>query len=117
MTAPIQPASSARLRLTSGMGVLENWSRDADDLAKTAVYEVLFSITEGTVFKDHVVVDDVDRPTEFFVLTHRNLAVKIQLHSLDACSVVYIGSACGAPGLDRVSPDATSSGKDSAAGA
>lgn len=116
MTTPIQPASSARLRLTSGFEVLETWSRDADDLTKTAVYEVLFSVTERSVFKDYVVVDDADRPTEFFVLTRRNLAVKIQLHSLDTCAVVYIGPASDAPGLDRVSPHTTSPGKDAAAG-
>jgi hypothetical protein len=116
MTSPIQPASSVRLRLTSGLEVLEDWSRDADDLAKTAVYEVLFSVAEGSVFKNHMVVDDVDRPTEFFVLTRRHLAVKIQLHSLDTCAVVYIGPACAAPGLDQVSPGATSAGKDAAAG-
>lgn len=115
MTGPIQPASSARLRLTSSIEVLENWSRDADDLAKTAVYEVLFSVTQGSVFKDHVVVDVPDRPTEFFVLTHRYLAVKIRLHSLETCEVVYIGPACGAPGLDRVSSDAASPGEDAAA--
>jgi len=93
MTVPIEPASSARLRLTLGIDVLENWSRDANDLARTAVYEVLFSVTERSVFKDHVVVDVADRPTEFFVLARRDLAVKIRLHSLDACEVVYIGPA------------------------
>jgi hypothetical protein len=116
MIIPSQPASTARLRLTSGMEMLENWSRDADDLAKTAVYEVLFSVAERSVFKDHVVVDDADRPTEFFVLTRRSLAVKIRLHSLDACAVVYIGPACDAPGLDRVSSDAPPAGKDATAG-
>lgn len=116
MTTPIQPQSHARLRLTSGWELLEDWSRDADDLAKTAIYEVLFSVTDGAVFRDHVVVDDVDHPAEFFVLTRRYLAVKIQLLSLDTCAVVYIGPACRAPGLDRVAPDGTSPGKDTATG-
>lgn len=115
MTAPIQPDSSARLRLTGGLELLEDWSRDADDFAKTAVYEILFSVTEGAVFGEHMVVDDVDHPAEFFVLTRRHLAVKIQLLSLDTCAVVYIGPACHAPGLDRVAPDATSPGKDTRA--
>lgn len=116
MTAPIPPASSTHLRVASGIEVLDSWSRDADDLAKSAVYEVLFAVTERSVFQDHVVIDDADRPTEFFVLTRRNLAVKIQLHSLDTCAVVYIRQAGDAPGLDRVSPDASSPGKDAAAG-
>jgi len=117
MTTPIQPGRGTRLRLTSGLELLEDWSRDADDLAKTAIYEVLFSVTEGSVFRDHVVVDDVDRPTEFFVLTRRYLAVKIQLLSLDTCAVLYIGPACDAPGLDRVAPDTATPGHDAAAGA
>lgn len=116
MTTSSQPASSARLRLTSGFEVLESWSRDADDLAKTAVYEVLFSVTERSVFQDYVVVEVADLPTQFFVLARRNLAVKIQLYSLDTCAVVYIGPACDAPGLDQVSAQTTSPGKDAAAG-
>ena len=117
MSTPIQPGSAARLQLASGMELLEGWSRDADDLAKTAVYEVLFSITEGSVFRDHVVVDDAERPTHFFVLAGRDLAVKVQLLSLDTCAVVYIGSACAAPGLDRAGSEEASPGRDAAAGA
>jgi uncharacterized protein DUF6235 len=116
MTIPVQPSSSSPLRLTSGFELIESWSRDADDLTKTAVYEVLFLVAERSVFKDCVVVDDPERPTEFFVLTRRNLAVKIQLHSLDTCAVVYIGPASDAPGLDRVSTNTTSPGKDTTAG-
>jgi len=100
MTVPIQPASSVRLRVTSGMDVLENWSRYANDLDRTGVYEVLFSVTEGSVFKNDVIVDIADRPTEFFVLARHHLAVKIRLHSLDACEVVYIGPARAATGPD-----------------
>jgi hypothetical protein len=114
MSTPIQPA---RLQFASGIELIEDWSRNADDLAKTAVYEVLFSIAEGSVFRDHVVVDDVDRPTHFYVLTGRNLAVKVQLLSLDTCAIVYIGPACGAPGLDWAGSGAVSPGRDAAAGA
>lgn len=108
MTTPVHPPGGACLRFTSGIEVLDTWSRDADDLAKTAVYEVLFAVLDRSVFTDHTVIDDADRPTEFFVLTRRNLAVKIALHSLDTCAIVYVGPACGAPGLDRVSPDPAS---------
>lgn len=117
MATSMQPGGGARLQLASGMELIEDWSRDADDFARTAVYEVLFSITEGSVFRDHVVVDDVDRPTYFFVLADRGLAVKIQLLSLETCAIVYIGSACGAPGLDRGGSEEASPGQDAAADA
>jgi hypothetical protein len=76
---------------------------------------VLFAVTERSVLHDHVVIDDADRQTEFFVVGRRDLAVKIQLHSLDTCAVVYTAPAGGARGLTGFHPDTASPGKDAAA--
>lgn len=84
---------SHSLRLAAGLEILDDWGRDANEIAKTAIYEVLFAVSEKTVFNDYVTVDDPDKVTEFFVLTGRGLAVKLRLHSLDSFGIVYIGPA------------------------
>lgn len=112
MTMPIQPGDGTCFRLASGLDLLEDWSRNADDLAKTAVYEILFTIAERSVFTRHLVVDDIARPTEFFVMTRRNLVVKARILSLDAWAISYVGPASDVPGLDPAGPDADSQGTD-----
>lgn len=86
--------SSHSLCLSSGLEILDNWARTANELEKTAVYEVLFAVSEKSVFSDYVTVDDSDEVTEFFVLTRCRLAVKLRLHSMDLFGIVYIGPAC-----------------------
>jgi hypothetical protein len=115
MIAPIQPAGSGVLRLTSGFEVLDRWSQDADQSAQTVVYEVIFAVAERSVFSDYVVVDDTEKATEFFVLARCGLAVKFTLHSLESCGIVYIGPAADAPGLDRMPGRAASPGEEAAA--
>lgn len=86
--------SSQSLRLSSGLEILDNWARNANEIEKTAVYEVLFAVSERSVFSDYATVDDSDEVTEFSVLTRCRLAVKLRLHSIDLFGIVYIGPAC-----------------------
>jgi hypothetical protein len=105
MSVPIQPVNNSPLRLASGCDVLDRWARGATETAKTAIYEVLFAITEKSVFRDYVIIDDAAKATEFFVPTRCGLAVKIRIHSMESFQIVYIGSLCGAPGLDEPPDD------------
>lgn len=95
-TQPPHPVSSQSLRLSSGLEILDNWARNASEVEKTAVYEVLFAVSERSVFSDYATVDDSDEVTEFSVLTRCRLAVKLRLHSMDLFGIVYIGPACSA---------------------
>jgi hypothetical protein len=87
-------------RLTTGLDVLEEWSKNATQHEKNVVHQVLFAVTERLVFSAYLVVDDVERPMEFFILTRFDLAIKIRIHDLDEFGIVYIGPGCDAPGLD-----------------
>jgi hypothetical protein len=107
MTTPIQPRGSRpRLwcRLTSGLEELEKWSCNATQGEKNVVYDALFAVADRSVFSTHQVVDDINRPTQFFVLTRGYLAVKIRIHGFDDFGIVYIGPSSDAPGID---PDPT----------
>jgi len=107
MASPAQPADRRPrlgLRLTSGLEVLDNWSRDAAEADKNLVDRVLFAIVDGSVFVQFIVVDDVERAMEFFVLARFDLTVKVRLHGHDAFGIVYAGPTCSAPGFDRADP-------------
>ena len=92
-------------RLTTGLERLDEWSRNATQVEKNVVNHVLFAVASKTVFTEYVVVDDVTRTMEFFVLAKCHLAVKIRVHSLGAFGIVYIGPTSTAPGLDQAAPD------------
>jgi hypothetical protein len=92
-------------RLSSGLERLDKWSQDATQVEKNVVNRVLFAVTSKTVFSEYVVVDDVVRTMEFFVLAKCGLAIKIRVHGLDSFGIVYIGPTSAAPGLDQAAPD------------
>ncbi|HJP77505.1 MAG TPA: DUF6235 family protein [Pseudonocardiaceae bacterium] len=78
-------------RLNLGVGRLEDWAATASQIDKNAVYDVLFAVSDGTVFRSHVVLDDVQRAGEFFVLARENLVVKVSIQPFDTFGVLYIG--------------------------
>jgi Family of unknown function (DUF6235) len=108
MATPTQPTGDhtrSGFRLTSGLDLLEEWSRTAAQAEKNLVHDVLFAVADGSVFTGYDVVDDVERALEFFVLARHELTVKIRVHSLESFGIVYIGPTCDAPGLDRAAPE------------
>jgi hypothetical protein len=105
-TEPTRVPASALFRLTSGLSVLDDWSRTATQAEKNVVSNVLLSIAGKSVFVDYDVIDDPRRALEFFVLAKCGLAVKVRVYSLSAFGIVYVGPACSAPGLDCAGPDA-----------
>lgn len=89
-----------RFRLDQGMGRLEEWANTANQVDKNAIYKVLFSVADGSVFRTYKVLDDVHQSQEFFVLVRENLVVKICYHEHDAFGIIYIGPIDEAPDID-----------------
>jgi hypothetical protein len=92
-------------RLTSGLELLEEWSRNATQVQQNIVNQLLFAVADRAVFSEYVVVDDVTKTMEFFVLAKSDIVVKIRVHGLDSFGIVYLGPARSAPGLDGAVPD------------
>jgi hypothetical protein len=70
---------------------LERWAATASQIDKNAVYDVLFAVSDGSVFRSHTVLDDVQRAGEFFVLARENVVVKVSIQPFDTFGVLYIG--------------------------
>jgi hypothetical protein len=79
------------LRLDSGLALLDTWAATAGQTEKNAVYEVLLNVPDGSVFRTHAIIDDRDRPQEFFVVARDDLVVKICMPNFDSFGIVYIG--------------------------
>ncbi len=92
-----------RRRLNLGVRRLEQWATTANQIDKNAVYEVLFAVSDGSVFRSHTVLDDVQRAGEFFVLARDGLVVKVSMQPFDTFGVLYIGpdGSVGQQGLDQ----------------
>jgi uncharacterized protein DUF6235 len=93
-------ATRRRRRLNAGVAILERWTETARQADKNAVYDVLFAVSNGTVFNSHKVFDDVNRPGEFFVMARQNLVVKIGIYPFNNFGISYIGTVDGASDLD-----------------
>jgi hypothetical protein len=102
MSAPIEPASDHpySFMMTAGLDVLDEWSASAVQSQRNIVYRILFAIADKTAFCDYIVLNDVRSHMEFFVLAKSDLVVKFRLEDFESFSVLYIGPACTAPGLD-----------------
>jgi hypothetical protein len=98
-TEPTGSIHRSRIRLETGLDVLERWNESATQTEKNAVYKALFAIADGSVFKAYRVVDDWQRLNEFFVLVKDNLVVKVRVHSFESYGVVFVGPADQAPGI------------------
>jgi hypothetical protein len=115
MNAPIGPANGQPLspfELASGLELLDAWSQGATQPQRNVVDRILFAVVERTVFADFDTVDDIENHMEFFVLTKCDVVVKIRINDFDSFEMVYVGSSCGASGLDYARPASISSGPD-----
>ncbi|OLF10334.1 DUF6235 family protein [Actinophytocola xanthii] len=84
----------SRFRMETGLEVLEEWTQTASQSQKNAVYEALFAMLDGSLFRRYRIVDDFQRPSELFVIVRDDLVVKIRVNCFDSFGVVHIG-ACG----------------------
>lgn len=83
-----------------GMGRLETWAASAGQIDKNAVYKALFAVSDGTVFQNYKVLDDVHQAREFFIMVRPDLVVKVCFHETDAFGILYIGPINEAPDID-----------------
>ena len=83
-----------------GMARLETWAATAGQIDKNAVYKALFAVSDGTVFQNYKVLDDVHQAREFFIMVRQDLVVKICFHETDAFGILYIGPIEEAPDID-----------------
>ena len=62
--------------------------------SKLAVYDALFAMQDGSLFRTYRVIDDCERPDEVFVLVRDDLVMKIRVNRVDSFEVTAIGP-CG----------------------
>ncbi|HEX4721468.1 MAG TPA: DUF6235 family protein [Pseudonocardiaceae bacterium] len=93
-------ATGRRRRLNVGVAFLEKWTEDASQAEKNAIYEALFAVSDGSFFQAYKVLDDVQRPDEFFVMVRENLVLKIGMYPFSNFGIIYIGSLDDAPDLN-----------------
>jgi hypothetical protein len=94
-----EAAAQTRCQLTSGWDLLTDWSETASPTRKNAVYGALFSMLDRTLFSTHQVIDDPQRPAQFFVAIKDNLVLKLRVNGLDSFDVLYVGTWEDAPGF------------------
>lgn len=93
-------AQGIRIRLTTGLRRLERWSATAGQIEKNAVYQALFSIIDGSVFRTYEILDDTERSREFFVVVREDIVIKVRMAGFDTFGILYIGSPAEAPDPD-----------------
>lgn len=91
---------SRRFQLNDGVDQLDRWAERASQEHKSVLYRALFTVTDGSVFRNYGVLRDVANPWEHFVLVREDLVLKISFNDHDAFGILYIGPLEEAPGLD-----------------
>jgi hypothetical protein len=81
----------AQYRLETGLEVIEDWAGTASPSHKNAIYEALFTMLDGTLFRDYRVIDDFRQLSELFVIVKDDLVMKIRINCFDSFGVVHIG--------------------------
>ncbi len=100
MSDPLEPSGVAnpRFRMDTGLEVLEEWTADATEEEKDAVYGALFAMTDRTLFGNYQVLDDGMELSEIFVVLREGLVLKLRVHCFDSFGIVYVGPGDRAPG-------------------
>lgn len=99
-----------RLRLGSGMDVLNDWTETASIRDTNAVAAALFAVVERSVYRDYPVVDDSEVARELVVVVRDDLAMRIRLDDVEKFGIVFIGSPAAAIELRRPSANDTAAG-------
>jgi hypothetical protein len=102
MNRPPEPAGSVnhpKVRMQTGIDVLETWTDNATQREKDTVYAALFAMTERSLLRTYKILDDSVELSEFFVLLPEDLVLKMRVHSFESFGIVYVGPRAGAPGL------------------
>jgi hypothetical protein len=86
-----QVNGTTRFRLEAGLDVLDGWADTASQTRKNAVYQALFAMQDGSLFRTYRIFDDFQRPNELFVIVRDDLAMKIRVTCVDSFGIVAIG--------------------------
>jgi hypothetical protein len=87
-------------QMQTGAEVLAEWSETASQTRRNAVYAALFSMLDRNLHRTHQIVDDYQRPAEFFVPVKDDLVLKLRVNGFDSFSVLYVGTWEDAPGFE-----------------
>jgi hypothetical protein len=90
-----------RLRLGSGLDVLNAWTDTASGADIHAVADALFAIVERTVYRAYPVIDDSTVARELVVVVRDDLAIRVRLDDVEKFGIVFIGSSAAALELRR----------------
>lgn len=92
----ITEESSGR-RLDTGLQRLDAWAESASQVEKNALYEALFAVLNGTVFRRYRILNDLEHPNEFFAVVREKLVVKIHFPDAESFGITYIGEPISPP--------------------
>jgi uncharacterized protein DUF6235 len=104
MNRPLEPVgrvNQPRLRLDTGLDVLDAWADHANNEEKTLVYAALFAMSDRTLLRTYRIVEDEYELSEFFVLLANDLVIKMRVHSFDSFGLTYIGQHTNTPGTNE----------------
>lgn len=81
-----------RLRLGTGIEVLDAWSATASQIDVNAMTDALFAIVERTVYTRYPVVEDSALARELVVVVRDDLAMRIRLDDVETFSILFVGA-------------------------
>lgn len=85
-----------RLRLGTGIEVLDAWTATASERDVNAVTDALFAIVERTVYTRYPVVEDSALARELVVVVRDDLAVRVRLDDVEKFGVLFVGAPADA---------------------
>lgn len=90
-----------RLQLIAGVELLDTWAEAASQIERNAVYEALFSVSDGSAFLIYDIFGDSCDPGNFILLVKADLVLKVMIRPAEsAFEIRYVG------GLDESADDA-----------
>ena len=84
-------------RLSAGQRLLECWSESASQIEKNSLYEALFAVSSGSVFRWYTVLTRPAPTRGLVILVRDNLVLKVGLPDSETFVIEYIGP----PGIAR----------------
>jgi hypothetical protein len=90
-----------RLRLTSGLPVLENWSENACQADRNALYRALFAVADGSAFLIYDVFSDAGRAQRFVFQVKQDLMVMVGLDREESFGILDISTGEEEEGTPR----------------
>lgn len=85
-----------RLRLGSGVEVLDAYLDSATQADTIAVTNALFAIVERSVYRRYPVIDDSTVARELVVVVRDDLAMRVRLEDVEKFTLVFVGTPAAA---------------------